>query len=231
MRILSVVIPVFNEENTISKILSLVAKRPEVKEIIVVDDGSTDRTYKILSRLKRKKTIQIVRHNRNQGKGAAIISGINNACSPYLIIQDADLEYTPNDYPKLLQALQTNKADFVFGNRWSSKRGYLAAQIGNYYMNVLTNALFGCHYQDSYTGYKIGLTKVWKRLALRSKGFEIEAEISAKLAKEGFSVFEVPIRYIPRTYQEGKKIGVSDVIKGTITLLKMKSSCCQFRKP
>ncbi len=218
---LAVIIPLYNEEKTISTLLSRVLKRAEVVEIVVVDDGSTDNSVAIIEALHHPK-IKLVRHLHNQGKGRAVINGIKVCKAPFIIIQDADLEYHPSDYKKLLKPLRNKEVDFMLGNRWHSKRGYLLSQIGNRYITFLTNLLFGCRIGDAYTCYKVGPSSLWKKLDLQSNSFEIEAEIVAKLAKNGYQLGEVFISYNPRTFKQGKKIKAKDVIKGMLKLLEIR---------
>ena len=224
---LSVIIPILNEEETVKKVLIEVLKRPEVFEIIVVNDGSTDSSAKIVKSIKNKK-IKIISHKKNMGKGVAIRTGIKFAKGKYLIIQDGDLEYYPTDYPKLLKLLEKNQADFVMGTRWGgdNKRGYILAQAGNWYLTTLINLLFNCKLSDSYTCYKVGPRDLWKKLSLKSNRFEIEAEIVTKIVQRGYKIKEVPIRYSPRSFAKGKKINWKDIFKGTKTLIKLR-----FDKP
>lgn len=220
---LSVIVPIFNEEKTIKKILPEILKRPEVYEIIVINDGSTDSSKKIIESLRHKK-IKFFSHKKNLGKGAAIRTGIRYAKGKYLIIQDGDLEYYPADYPKLLKLLKQNQADFVMGTRWggNNKRGYFLAQAGNWYLTTLTNLFFGGSLSDSYTCYKIGPLALWKKLKLVSSRFEIEAEIVTKIIKGGYRIKEVPIRYSPRSFAKGKKINWKDIFRGTRTLIQLR---------
>jgi len=221
---LSVIIPVYNEEKTIFQVLCKVNQQKEVKEIIIVNDGSYDNTENevnkfILSHKDIKKSV-FVSHGNNQGKGAAIITGLEKVQGEFSIIQDADLEYDPNDYQLLLKC--TRKNIFVFGKRWHNKRGYLLAQLGNWYMTKITNLLFRSSFEDPYTCYKLGPTKIWKNMQLKSTGFEVEAEITAKLALKNYSVIEVPVKYQPRSFSEGKKINWKDIIKGSFKLFKLR---------
>lgn len=219
---LTVIIPFLNEEKTIEQILKQVLKQKMVGNIILVDDGSTDNSVKVLKKHLDKR-VTLIKHKQNKGRGAAIISGLKKAPDGLVIIQDADLEYDPNQYLKLLDPLKSKRADFVMGNRWGSKkRGYLLAQIGNAYLVKLTNFLFDTDWNDTYTCYKVGSKKIWLDLELKSNGFEIEAEITGKLALKEVNVLEVPIEYSPRRYSEGKKINVRDVFKGTKTLFKIR---------
>ncbi len=220
---LSVIVPILNEEKTIKAVLLEVLKRPEVYEIIVIDDGSIDFSKEIVKSLKNKK-IKLRVHKKNLGKGAAIRTGIKFAVGKYLIIQDGDLEYYPSDYPKLLKLLEENNADFVIGNRWSkkNKRGYFLAQLGNWYLTFLINLLFGCKLTDSYTCYKVGKLSLWKKLNLTSDRFEIEAEIVTKIVKNGYKILEVPIKYNPRSFANGKKINWKDIFRGTKALFELR---------
>lgn len=221
--LLSVIVPILNEEKTIKEVLLQVLKRSEVYEIIIIDDGSSDSSKEIVKSLKNKK-IKLIVHKKNLGKGAAIITGIKFASGKYLIIQDGDLEYYPTDYPKLLNLLEKKQADFVMGNRWSkkNKRGYFLAQAGNWYLTSLANLLFGSTLTDSYTCYKVGKLSLWKDLNLTSKGFEIEAEIVTKIVRNGYKILEVPIKYNPRSFANGKKINWKDIFRGTKTLFELR---------
>lgn len=210
---LSVVISVYNEAKTISKILKKVLKRQEVFEVIIVDDGSSDDSFKKISKFTNQK-VRIIKHQKNMGKGAAMQTGIKNAFGKWLIFQDADLELYPKDYKKLLKPLIDQKADFVIGNRWKNHNGYFLAQTGNRILTTLVNILFGCKVEDSYCGYKVASTKIWKELKLKSLRFEIEAEIIAKVALKKLRISEVDVKYTPRFYKDGKKIRARDVFIG-----------------
>lgn len=219
---LTVLIPFLNEEKTLLKVITTVVKHPLVSNIVLIDDGSTDNSLEIIKPFLGKRVI-LVRHKKNLGKGAAIISGIKAAKEGLIIIQDADLEYYPSNYINLLQPIFKKQADFVLGNRWSAKRrGYFLAQLGNAYLVKLTNLLFNKKWMDTYTGYKVGSKKIWQSLKLKSSGFEIEAEITSKLALNNIKVMEVPINYNPRSFSEGKKINWLDVVKGTLALIKIR---------
>lgn len=222
---LSVLMPIFNEEKTVEQALIMVLKRPEVYEIIIVDDGSTDCSREVVKNLRNRK-IKMICHKKNMGKGSAIRTGIKSAHGKYLIIQDGDLEYYPSDYPKMLKILEKQQSDFVIGTRWggNNKRGYALAQLGNWYLTTLTNLLFGCRLSDSYTCYKIGPVNLWKKLKLKSNRFEIEAEIVTKIVQNGYKIQEVPIRYKPRSFKNGKKINWKDIFRGTKTLLELRFS-------
>lgn len=217
---LSVIIPVFNEERTIDKIIAKVLAQKSVSEVVVVDDGSTDRTVSAIRQIKSSK-LKLIRHRKNQGKGAAVISGIKKARGDLLIIQDADLELDPSDYPKLLQPIIKHEAEFVFGNRWYRKSKYSVTRLGNWYLATVVNLLFGAGISDPYCCYKLATRHLWRKLKLKSRRFEIEAEIAAKVCRFGYKIKEVPIKYNPRTYRQGKKIRAVDAIKGTFKLLQL----------
>lgn len=218
---LSVIIPVYNEEKTIGSIIQKVLNSPVVAEIIVVNDGSKDRTLNALKKIADKK-IKIFSHKKNQGKGAAIITGITKASSEYVIIQDADLEYDPSEFILLLKNASNKTA--VYGSRilGKNKHAYTRTYLGNILVTAFCNLLFGVKLTDSYTCYKLVPLKALRDINLSSKGFEIEAEITAKLIKKGLNIIEVPISYQPRTYNQGKKIKLKDAIKGVSTFLRIK---------
>lgn len=228
-KILSIIIPVFNEEKTIKRLLQKITnvRLPDgiTKEIIIVDDGSTDKTATVLSKF------QILRHQKNLGKGAAVRTGLKKASGDHIIIQDADLEYNPEDYQRLLQPILQNQAKIVFGTRlvnyplklWGKSKTVLPLHlIANRFLTALTNLLYGSKLTDMETGYKVFNREVIKKLKLVSNGFEIEPEITIKSLKLGYNIVEVPIRTVPRGYEEGKKIGFRDGLKAVWTILKYK---------
>lgn len=221
MKKLSVIIPVFNEQNSILKILDKVLLQKEVTEIIVVNDGSTDKTVQILKKVKNKK-VKIFNHFKNQGKGAAIRTGLEKAKSDFVIIQDADLEYDPSEYKNLLTKADKNIA--VFGSRILGKNphAYTRTYLGNILLSTFASFLFNRKLTDTYTCYKLIPAAVAKKLKLKSNGFEMEAEITAKLAKNNVPIIEVPISYYPRSYEQGKKIKAKDALTGAWTFLKIR---------
>lgn len=233
---LSIIIPVFNEEKTIipilEKIIALDLSQAE-KEIIVVDDGSTDKTVeKLLQFIKTKKpkNVFFFSHTLNRGKGAAVITGIMNAKGDYAVVQDADLEYNPEDIKRLLKEVQKDSIEVVYGTRLKrlphfskeERTGrFLMHYLGNKFLSLITSALYGQWITDMETCYKLFPTKVAKGLTLRARGFEFEPEITAKLIKAGLKIHEVPITTKPRGYSEGKKLDTfKDGKKALATLLK-----------
>ncbi len=215
--------PVYNEEANLEKILKKVLKQPLVKEIIIIDDCSKDLSLKIAKKFtKRYKKISLLRNKINLGKGASISKGIEKSVSRFTLIQDADLEYDPRDYSKLIKPILSKKADFVLGNRWGArKRGYLLAQLGNRLLSAAASFLFFVKINDAYSGFKAAETKIWKKLKLESRGFEIEAEIVGKVCLLNKKIVEVPISYYPRKYSEGKKIKAKDFFKGVYKLFEV----------
>jgi len=220
---ISVIIPAYNEENTLPEILRLVLRQKAVGEVIVVDDGSKDSTWKLLKKIQlANPRIKPIRHAINLGKGAAIRTGLTKATLNYILIQDADLEYSPANYGDLLKHASCKVA--VYGSRLKTANdfAYLHTLLGNILITALGNILFGIKLTDSYTGYKLLPAKMIRSLQLKSDGFEIEAEITGKLAKSKVPIIEVPITYHPRKYNEGKKIKAKDALKGAVTYLKIK---------
>jgi len=220
---ISVIIPTFNEEDTIEKTLDKVLKQKVVGEVIIVDDGSRDKTANLLKENKpRDRRIKLVFHQKNLGKGAAVRTGLSEVSSDYVLIQDADLEYDPVHYKKLIEKASYDRA--VYGSRLLTKNphAYARTYLGNIALTALCNLLFGIKLTDSYTGYKLLPTKIIRALNLSSNGFELEAEITAKLAKRKIPIIEVPISFTPRKYEQGKKIKAEDALTGVLTFLKMK---------
>ena len=222
---LSVLIPVFNEESTIERVVRTVAAIPIRHEIVVVDDGSQDGTPQILARLEAEGLIRVFRQS-NQGKGAAVRRGIAEARGSICIIQDADLEYQPQDFPSLIRPIVEMGADAVYGSRFMGPhRVFLFWHYSaNRFLTLVTNILYDTMLTDMETGYKAVRTSVLRDLRLRSTTFDIEPEITAKLLKRGHNVFEVPITYNGRTYAEGKKIRAKDGILALIALIRFRFS-------
>lgn len=220
---ISVIIPVYNERATILELIRRVRTEPTPKRIIVVDDGSTDGTAALLDGL-GEPGLTVIRLPRNRGKGAAVRAGIARAEGEITLVQDADLELDPNDYPALLAPLRAGTADVVYGARFlrpENREGYrLISRIGNAAVTGWTNLLFGSRLTDEATGYKVLKTPLLRELRLECDGFDFCAEVTAKLLRRGVRIVEVPVRFNPRTYVEGKKIGWRDGIITLWTLLK-----------
>src|SRR5262245_360065 len=213
---LSVLIPVFNELGTITAIIERVRKAPveAAVEIIVVDDGSTDGTREQLFRLvDRFPELRVITQERNAGKGAAIRRGIEHVNGDVVIIQDADLEYDPRDYPALLRPIVEGRADIVFGNRFHGGEHrvlYFRHALANRFLTTVCNVVTDLNLSDMEVGYKVFRAPVLKQLRLRANRFDIEPELVIKSARLGVPIYEVPISYHGRTYVEGKKIGWRD---------------------
>jgi glycosyltransferase involved in cell wall biosynthesis len=220
---ISILVPVYNEEETINKIIDVLENLPLDKEIIIIDDGSTDRTREILTEsIKNSQTIKVIFHEVNRGKGKAIRTGIDNMTGDVMCIQDADLEYDPNEISDLLKGFDDPEIAAVYGSRFLKHNPniYKRYLLGNKVLTGLINFFYGSNYTDSYTCYKLIKSEILKELDLKSSGFEMEAEISIKLTKMKCKVKEIPINYTPRTIEKGKKIGWIDALKGVITILK-----------
>ena len=224
MPTLSVVIPVFNERQTIVEIVERVRNAPYDKEIIIVDDASTDGTGDILDELAEASDITLFRHEKNRGKGAALRTGVRVASGDVTIIQDADLEYDPVDYPKILDPILSSKADVVYGSRFvggeSHRVFYFWHSVGNKVLTLLSNALTGLNLTDMETCYKAFKTEILKSIDLKEDRFGFEPEITAKLARKRLRIYEVGISYSGRTYDEGKKIGWKDGMQAIWCILK-----------
>lgn len=223
MKTLSIIIPVYNEEATIDEILKRVYKMelPEwEKEICVIDDGSVDRTKTLLEKWKKKVTV--ICKAKNEGKGSAVSIGLSRAHGDIILIQDADLEYSPSDYPVLLAPFENNQVDVVYGSRFLGSHlstMYLYAQ-GNKFVTLITNILYNTNITDMETGYKVMRKKVIEGLVLKAKRFDMEPEITAKILKKGFQIYEVPISYFGRKFSEGKKLTWRDGVAALGTLIK-----------
>ncbi|MGC8828534.1 MAG: glycosyltransferase family 2 protein [Verrucomicrobiia bacterium] len=212
---LAVVMPVYNEEKTVASILELVLAQRPVQEVIVVDDASTDKTYEVLKNIAEKHNrIKLFRHDYNQGKGAALRTGFSKVSAPYVIIQDADLEYDPNEYYLLLKPVLADKADVVFGSRFlgygAHRVLYYWHSLGNHLLTTLSNMATNLNLTDMETCYKLFKKEVLERIKIEENRFGFEPEITAKVSKLKVRIYEVPISYYGRTYAEGKKIGWKD---------------------
>lgn len=220
---ISVLIPVYNEAKTILEIIKRVEAVGLAEEIIVVDDGSSDGTAEILKQISGKE-YKIVFKEHNTGKGSAIKEGLKFVTGDIVIIQDADLEYNPKDYPTLIEPIISGKADIVYGSRWLNRKlkeiPLNIYKFGRWFITVLTNILYGIKITDEPCGYKVFKTKIIKNISLECEGFEFCSEITVKAIRSGYKIYEVAISYSPRTVSEGKKITYLDGLKAIVTLFK-----------
>ena len=220
---LSVIIPIYNEIHTLDEIISRVEKTGLADEIVLVDDGSVDGTREIVEKLKGKDGFVVVMHERNQGKGAAVRSGFAVANGDVFLIQDADLEYDPREYPNLLKPLEEGLAEVVYGSRFLGASRRVAMfwhMIANKMLTLFTNLLYDTILTDMETGYKVFKREVVDDMPLHAKRFDFEPEFTAKILKRKYRIFEVPISFNPRDYSDGKKIGLSDAFEAIWTLIK-----------
>ena len=233
---LSVLVPVYNEERTLEEVVRRVCAVQMAKEIILVDDGSKDRSREILDRLKDQSRrandplnqIKVFFQSENQGKGAAIKTAISHVTGEVVIVQDADLEYDPKDYPALLEPIQDGSADIVYGTRFAGGGAHRVLffwhSLGNRTLTLLSNMLTNLNLSDMEVGYKVFRAEVLKSIELKSNRFGFEPEITMKLAKKRYRFYEVPISYHGRTYEEGKKITWKDGIAALYCMIRFRLS-------
>lgn len=223
---LSVVVPCYNEEATIETLLGQVLASPWVAEVIVVDDGSRDRSREILASVTDPR-VRVVLHEQNRGKGAALRTGFGHAASEYVIVQDADLEYDPDEYSVVLEPLLTNRADVVFGSRFLSGRPhrvlYFWHSMGNKFLTLMSNMFTDLNLTDMETCYKCFRREVIQSIDIEEDRFGFEPEITAKLARGRWRIYEVGISYSGRTYDEGKKIGWRDGVRAVYCIVRYSS--------
>ena len=220
--LLSVVMPVYNERETIEEIIKRVHAVPIRTELIVVDDGSKDGTREILTRLAAERPFKLILQPKNAGKGAAIRRGFEEVTGDLVIIQDADLEYSPEEFPELIQLICQGRADVVYGSRFLGRHRLFmfTHYAGNWLLTLITNVLYNTILTDMETCYKVMRAEVLRSMTLESNGFGIEPELTAKIFKRHYRVYEVPITYDGRGYEEGKKITWRDGIVALWVLLK-----------
>ena len=210
---LSVVIPVYNERDYIQQVVERVKKVPIDKEIIIVDDASTDGTREVLAELEQEDGIKVFYHQRNQGKGAALRTGFKHCQGEIVIVQDADLEYFPEEYPELIEPIEQGWAEVVYGTRFLGKKHrvlFYHHYLANRFLTFLSNLFTNLNLTDMEVGYKVFRREVIQSIPLKQNRFGFEPEITAKVARRGYRVFEVPVSYNGRSYQEGKKINWKD---------------------
>lgn len=222
--LISIIIPVYNEKETLPEIIDLVnADKNVTKEVIIIDDYSVDGTRELIKNDISQRVSKIIYHEKNLGKGAAIRSGLSASSGEIIIIQDADLEYNPNDYPALLKPIIEGKADVVFGSRFQGGTHrvlYFWHSLGNKFLTALSNMFTNLNLTDMETGYKVFTKKVKDSLSLECNRFGFEPEFTAKVARKKFRIYEVPISYYGRDYSQGKKITWKDGIAAIYFILK-----------
>jgi len=220
---LSVIIPIYNEVESIREIVNRVQDTKLASELILVDDGSIDGTRNLLKEMDGKDNLRVILKDKNEGKGSAVTVGIKAAKGEVLLIQDADLEYDPRDYPTLLKPIEEGVADVVYGSRFlgGPRRVVMFWHlVANYMLTFMTNILYNTILSDMETGYKVFRKEVVEGMTIHAKRFDFEPEFTAKILKRKYRIFEVPISFNPRDYSEGKKIKLKDAFEAVWTLLK-----------
>jgi len=230
---LSVVIPCFNEEATLKIVVDKVLESPFTQEVVIVDDGSTDATLEV-ARGVTDPRVRVFEQGRNRGKGAALRRGFAEATSPYVVVQDADLEYDPAEYAELLEPLLDGRADVVFGSRFLAGRPhrvlYFWHSVGNKVLTTCSNVFTNLNLTDMETCYKVFKREVIQSIEIEEDRFGFEPEVTAKVAKGGWVVYEVGVSYSGRTYAEGKKIGWRDGVRAFVCIVKYSSLGDRFRR-
>ena len=220
---LSVIIPVYNEVESIQTIIQRVQATKLAHEIILVDDGSKDGTRDILGTLDGKNGLRVILHEKNKGKGAAVRTGMNAAQGDILLIQDADLEYDPRDYPELIKPIEEGLADVVYGSRFLGRAHRVTMfwhMVANKSLTLMTNILYDTILTDMETGYKVFRKEVIAGMVIRANSFNFEPEFTAKILKRKYRIYEVPITFNPRDYTQGKKIKLHDAFEAVWALIK-----------
>jgi glycosyltransferase involved in cell wall biosynthesis len=220
---LSVIIPVYNEEKTLREVLERVLRVDLDKEILIVDDGSTDATRGVIAEYSNRPEVRGLFHERNRGKGAAIRTGIGHVAGDIIVIQDADLEYDPDDLPAVVAPIAAGRTGVVYGSRVlgpSTAKSAWSFYLGGKFLSWLTNTLYGSSITDEPTCYKAFRTDLLRSIPLECTGFEFCPEVTAKILKRGYPIHEVPIRYTPRSRRDGKKIRWTDGMEAVWVLVK-----------
>jgi len=224
--LLSIVIPVFNEKNTLLQIIQKIDELPKTltRELILVDDGSTDGSRDLLKELEKRKDVMVIYKDKNTGKGDSLKIGFKNSQGDFVIVQDADLEYDPKDYLKLLEVIQSQKNTVVYGSRFAGNFKDMSTlhYYGNKFLTIVTNILFGVALTDMETCYKLFPGDFIRKLNLKANRFDFEPEITAKIIKNNYKIIEVPINYYGRTHFEGKKITWKDGFNAIWSLIKFR---------
>ena len=224
--VLGVIIPAYNEERSLELVVKRVLQEPAVQQVVIIDDCSTDGTLAIARRCAGDPRVTVKNHPANLGKGAAIRTGLGAITAPLVLIQDADLEYDPTDYPRLISPILRGRADVVYGIRGFAGQSAYSYWfvLGNRLVTTATNILFNCYIQDMETGYKVMRTTLFRRLGLRGNRFDIEPEITGRVLRLGYRIYEIPIEYAARTRAQGKKLTWRDGVKALFVLLRIRLS-------
>ena len=224
--VLGVIVPAFNEEKSLERVVIRVLEEPAVQQVVIVDDCSTDGTLAIARRFASDPRVTVKNHPANLGKGAAIRTGLAAITAPLVIIQDADLEYDPGDYSRLLSPILRGRADVVYGIRGFAGQSAYSYWfvVGNRLVTTATNILFNCYIQDMETGYKVMRTSLMRRLGLKGNRFDIEPEITGRILRLGYRIYEIPIEYAARTRAQGKKLTWRDGVNALFVLLRIRLS-------
>ena len=228
-RLLGVIIPAYNEERFVEHVIRQVLREPSVQQVVVVDDCSSDGTLAAANRCTSDPRVTVKHHEANLGKGAAIRTGLEAIAAPLVVIQDADLEYDPADYDKLISPIVRGRADVVYGIRgFAGQSAYsFWFVVGNRLVTTATNILFNCYIQDMETGFKVMRTSLMRRLGLRGNRFDVEPEITGRILRLGYRIYEVPIEYAARTRAQGKKLTWLDGVKAVFVLLRIRLTTSQ----